>query len=166
MIWSAPLENEHIAILKYIKRQRRHDLLWCVIFALPGLILLAAGIYAIIDKFKFAFGFFIVSVFLLLIAGGCALTNADKFKLIRRREYEVCRCRVISRSVTRTKYSTDRKVTVLILSDGKQSTHKVTSDTYKKAKENASALLIDYTKVHKGKHEIPFDMVIPDLNED
>ena len=166
MIWSAPVENEHAAVLKYIKYHRKHDFLLCTVFALPGLILLAAGIYAIIDKFAYAFGFFIVSVLLLLIAGGCALTNAEKSKLIRKREYEVCRCRVINRSVTRTKYSTDRKVTVLILSDGKQSTHKVTSDTYRKATENVTALLIDYSKVHEGKREIPLDMVIPDLKAD
>lgn len=166
MIWSAPVENEHTAVLKFIKFQRSRDILWCIIFALPGLALLGVGIYAFIDKFTYAFGFIVVSVLLLLIAGGCFLTNAAKNKLIRKREYEVCRCRVISKNTTRTKYSTDYKVTVLIPSDGKQSTYKVTSYTYRKAKENAAALLVDYSKEHEGKRDIPFDMVIPDLIED
>ncbi|MBR3247400.1 MAG: phage holin family protein [Clostridiales bacterium] len=166
MIWSAPVENEHKAVLKYIKHLRSRDTVLCVVFALPGLILFAAGIYAVIDKFPYAFGFFVVSVILLLIAGGCILTNAAKYKLIRNREYEVCRCRVISREALRTKYSTDYKVTVLVLSDGKYSTYSVSSITYRKAKENAGAILVDYSMEHEGKRDIPFDMVIPDFNED
>ena len=166
MIWSAPVENEHTAVLKYIKRQRRSDIIWCIGFTAFGILLLAGGIYAVIDKFDHALGFIIASVFVLLVAGGCALNNTDKYKKIRNREYEVCRCRVISRAATRTRYSTDRKVTVLVLSDGKQSTYKVSPETYRKAKEDATALLVDYTEEHEGKRAIPIDMVIPELIDD
>lgn len=161
MIWSAPTENEHTAVLKYIKRQRRSDIIWCTVISLFGALFLAAGIYAIIDKFDHASGFFIAAVFVFLVAGGFALSDTEKHKKIRNREYKVCRCRVISRSATRTKYSTTRKVTALILSDGKQSTYKVSSETYRKAREDAAALLVDYTKEHEGKRDIPIDMVIP-----
>ena len=34
------------------------------------------------------------------------------------------------------------------------------------SEENAAALLVDYSKEHEGKRDIPFDMVIPDLIED
>ena len=84
--------------------------------------------------------FFVPAIFLFLVAGGCLLTNADRYKIIRRREYEVSRCRVVSRQTYRTRYHTDREVTVL-RPDGKQSNYKVTSLTYRKAQEGAVALL-------------------------
>lgn len=162
MIWSAPVESEHKAVQKFIRHQRRKDLITCIIFAVAGFIFLAAGIYAIYDRFKYAFGLFIPAVILLLIAGGCALTNAEESKHVKKREYEVSRCRVVSRNITRTKYSTDRRVTVTVLSTGKQSTYTVTAETYRKASEGSPALLVDYSREHEGKRDIHIDMVIPD----
>ncbi len=162
MIWSAPTETEHNSVLKYIKRERRSDIIWCAVLAVFGAMFLAAGIYAVIDKFDHAAGFFVAAFFVFLVAGGFALSDLEKYKKIRNREYEVSRCRVISRSATRTKYSTNRKITVLILSDGKQSTYKVSSASYRKAREDAAALLVDYTKEHEGKRDIPIDVVIPE----
>ena len=160
MFWSAPVEHEHTAVLNYIKRQRRSDIIWCTVWAVSGLLLLGGGIFAVIDKFDHAFGFFAASVFVFLVAGGCALNNTGRYKLIRNREYEVCRCRVVSREATRTRYSTTRKVTVLIPYEGKQFTYKVTSDTYKNAKKDSIALLVDYSKEHQGKRDIPIDVII------
>ncbi|MCR4556939.1 MAG: hypothetical protein K5779_03845 [Saccharofermentans sp.] len=159
MNWSAPVEAEHASVLKYIRTLRRGDIVRCIIFAFAGTVFLATGIYAVIDKFEYAFGFFIPAVFLFLISGGCLLTNADRYRIIRERGYEVERCRVISRQAYRSRYHTDREVTVL-RSDGKQSNYKVTSLTYRNAKEGAVALLVDYTREHEGKRDIPIDMVI------
>lgn len=166
MIWSAPSDNEHNAVLRFVKRQRKSDIFWGIVCAGFGSFLLAAGILSAIDGFEYDFGFFIASVFVFLVAGGLLISNTAKNKIIKDRGYEVCRCRVISRNATRTKYSTNREVTVIIPSDGNQHTYRVTADTYKKAKENTDALLVDYTKEHNGKRNIPIDVIIPGLTED
>ena len=166
MFWSEPNSNEHNTILMYIKQQRRSEIAWAIVLGVAGLLFLGIGIYAVMDGFGYSAGYFVISVVSFLIAGGFILSNSPKYKLVKNREYEVCRCRILSRSVTRTRYSTDRRVTVLIPSDGKQSTYRVAAVTYKKAVEDASALLVDYTRDHSGKREIPIDLVIPDAVED
>ena len=144
----------------------RSDIFWGIVCAGFGSLILAGGILSVIDGFEYNIGFFIASVFVFLVAGGLFISNTTKTKLVKNRGYEICHCRVISRNATRTRYSTDRKVTVIIPSDGNQQTYKVTAETYKKAIKNTDALLVDYTKEHNGKRDIPIDVVIPGLAED
>ena len=161
MTWTNPTDTEHEAVLRFIKHFRRKDIIMCVIFGLTGCILLSTGIYAIIDGFQYAAGFIVVSVIFMIIAFGCAISDLDRYKLIRSRDYSVIRCQVTKRSSTRTKYHTEYKVNV-VDQDDKETGHKVTGFTYRKAGNGMNALVVKYSGKDPESQKIPADVVITD----
>lgn len=161
MTWTNPTDTEHEAVLRFIKHFRRKDIIKCVIFGLTGCILLSTGIYAIIDGFQYAAGFIVVSVIFMIISFGCGISDLDRYKLIRSREYSVIRCKVINRTCTRTKYHTEYKVSVMD-QDNKETTHKVTGFTYRQAGNGANALVVRYSGKDPETQKIPADVVIAD----
>ena len=164
MQWTEPTSSEHEAIVKFVKHFRHSDIILCLVFGLTGCAVLAVGIYSAVDGFQYAPGFIVFAVILLIISMGCALTNTKRSKMVKMREYKVCRCRVLSRSCTRTKYHTYYKVHILN-PDGKESNYKVPGITYRKAEEGATAILVDYNHEDPSNRELPIDVVIADSFE-
>lgn len=161
MTWTKPTDAEHEAVMRFINHFRQKDIITCVIFGLIGCVLLSIGIYAIIDGFQYAAGFIVVSVIFMIISFGCAISDLDRYKLICSRDYSVIRCQVTKRSSTRTKYHTEYKVNV-VDQDDKETGHKVTGFTYRKAGNGMNALVVKYSGKDPESQKIPADVVITD----
>ena len=159
MNWSPATSDEHKAVLSFIRRIRKHDIILGLIFAILFLIFTAIGVAMIIDGAKYSVGAIIIGVLFGLISLGSFLSDTNRSRHIRKNDYEVSRCRVISRSIAGGSRTITRYVTVLC-SNGNKSKYKVHAFVYRRAKENASALLVDYTHEHKGHREISIDLVI------
>lgn len=156
-----PTPQEHDAVLKYIKHFRSKDILMCIIFAIIGCGLLAIGIYAITDKFPYAAGFIVAAILFLIIALGCAVSDMDRYKLIRDSKYTVMACKITDRSCTRTKYHTKYKVSV-INPNNEAASHVVSGFTYKKASAGLKALIVIYSCDGTNQSKLPADVVISD----
>ena len=161
MNWSDPTESEHDAVVRHIKSIRTEDIISCAIFTLIGALFLTFGIYAVIDKFQYAVGLFIVAGILFLISIGCGISNIKKAKRIQNREYKVSRCRVVERKCYRSRYSTDRRVTVF-KDNGRNSTYKVNTRNYRKATEGANAIIIEYDRTNPEERDFPQELVVLD----
>ena len=133
----------------------------CIIFAIIGCGLLAIGIYAITDKFPYAAGFIVAAILLLIIALGCAVSDMDRYKLIRDSKYTVMACKITDRSCTRTKYHTKYKVSV-INPNNEAASHVVSGFTYKKASAGQKALIVIYSCDGTNQSKLPADVVISD----
>lgn len=165
MNWSPPTSDEHTEVLSFFRRLRREDFITAAIFGVIGLIFAGGGIYGAIDGFKFFWGMLIWAVLFLLISIGCAVTHKDKYKRIKAQQYAVSRCRVVSRDRYYSRRHAVHYIRVLC-PNGKVSKYKVGGYMYRRAKEDAKAVLVDYSETHKGKRDLSIDLVVISDYED
>ena len=160
MDWSKATTDEHELVLSYIKRIRRINIIGGIVFLLVMALLLALGIWMIVDGTMLGITPIILGVFLGLVGFGMMISDLDKSKKIKAQEYWVSRCRVVNREVLRAMRHTDHYVYVLC-PNGNTSKYKVQSFVYRNAKEDgAKALLVDYSEEHKGHRELSIDCVV------
>ena len=160
MNWSTPTADEHEIVLRFIRRIRISNIIASVFFFLFACASAALGIAMIImDGNYYGIMPVIFGIIIALVGLGVAITDMDRYKKIKAQQYAVSRCRVVSRDVNRTRYSTGRYVSILC-PNGNISRYKAKASVYRRAAEGASALLVDYSETHKGHRDISIDLVI------
>jgi len=160
MNWSRPTTEEHELVLDFIRRIRRGDIIWSVVFFVLAAGAVCLGVWMLTDGTLLGITPVILGLFFGLVGLGLAISDRDRLKKITNKDYWVSRCRVVSREAQAAMRHTNRYVSVLC-PNGNTSRYKVAGHVYRRAGvEGAKALLVDYTDEHKGHRQIGIDCVV------